>query len=140
MSGACCQLFAVPAIPPLSPLQLSGTTIQRVSTCKILGVHITEDLTWNIHTDHVVKEANKGMFAIRLLKNAGVVTEELVGIYCSLLRSFLEYAALNWSDIPDYLASDVETIQKKALKIILPTYDYAEAMNVIAWSSVFVCP
>ena len=28
------------------------------------------------------------------------------------------------------LVSVVESIQKKALKIILPTYDYAEAMNV----------
>ena len=42
----------------------------------------------------------------------------------------LEYAAPVWSHLPDYLATVVESIQKKALKIILPTYDYAEAMNV----------
>ena len=130
MSGACCQLFAVPAVPFLTrPLQLSGTTIQRVSTCKILGVHISEDLTWNIHTDYVVKKSNKRLSTI--LKNAGVATEDLVEIHCSFVRSVLEYAPPNWSDLPDYLASDVESIQKRALKIILPTYDYAEALNVI---------
>ena len=107
----------------LSPLQLSGTTIQRMSTYKILGVHISEDLTWNMHTDYVFKEANKRLYAFKLLKKSGVATEDLVKIYCSLIRSVLEYAAPVWSDLPDhYLASVVESIQKKALKIIVPTY------------------
>ena len=48
----------------------------------------------------------------------------------ALVRSVLVFAAPVWSDFPDYLTSVVESIQKKALKIILPTYDYAEAMNV----------
>ena len=46
-------------LSPLSPLQLSGATIQKVSTYKILGVHISEDLTWNMHIDYVFKKANK---------------------------------------------------------------------------------
>ena len=69
-------------------------------------------------------------YSFRPLKKSGVATEDLVKIYCSLIRSVLEYAAPVWSDLPDYLVSVVESIQKKALKIILPTYDYAEAMNV----------
>lgn len=56
-----------------------------MSTCKILGVHISEDLTWNIHIDYVVKESNKRLSAI--LKNEGVATEDLVEIHCSLVRS-----------------------------------------------------
>ena len=43
---------------------------------------------------------------------------------------FLEYAAPVWLDLQDYLTSVIESIQKKALKIILPMYDYADAMNV----------
>ena len=83
-----------------------------------------------MHIDCVFKKANKRLYNIRLLKKSGVATEDLVKVYCSLIRSVLEYAAPVWSDFPDYLASGVESIQKKALKIILPTYDYAQAMNV----------
>ena len=101
-----------------------------MSTYKILGVHISEDLTRNTHIDHVFKKANKQLYAIRFLKRSGVATEDLVKIYCLLIQSVLEYAIPDWSNLPDDLASIVESIQKKALKIILPTYDYAEAMNV----------
>jgi len=102
----------------------------RVSTSKILGMHISEDHKWNVHIHYVFKKANKWLYAIWLLKKAGVATEDLVENYCSLLRSFLEYAAPVWLYLPDYLASVIESIQKKALKIILPMYDYAEPMNV----------
>ena len=88
-------------LSPLSPLQLSGTTMQRVSTYKNLRVHISEDLTWNMHIDYVFKKANKRLYAIRLLKKSGVTTEDLVKIYCSLIRSVLEYAAPVWLDLPD---------------------------------------
>ena len=115
----------------LSPLQLSGTTTQRVSTYKILGVHISEDPTWNMHIDYVFKEANKRLYAIRLLKKSGVTTDDLVEIYCSLIRSVLEYAAPVWSDLPDYLASVVESIQKKALKIILPMTTLRPRMSLV---------
>lgn len=32
-----------------------GSTVERVSSFKFLGVHITEDLTWDEHASHVVK-------------------------------------------------------------------------------------
>ena len=51
----------------------------------------------------------------------------------------LEYAAPVGSDLLDYLVSIIESIQKKALKFILPTYDYAEAMNVTGLQSLSAC-
>ena len=66
-------------------------TIQRVSTYNILGVDMSEDLTRNIHIGYVFKKANTRLQAIRLKKKAGVATEDLVEIYCSLVRSVLEY-------------------------------------------------
>ncbi len=34
-------------------------TVERVSSFKFLGVHITEDLTWSAHTDAVLKKAHQ---------------------------------------------------------------------------------
>ena len=38
---------------------LSGTTIERMSTYKILGMHISEDLTWNMDINYIFKKAKK---------------------------------------------------------------------------------
>ncbi len=37
---------------PYTPLMISGTPVERVSSFKYLGVNISEDLTWNAHIQH----------------------------------------------------------------------------------------
>lgn len=32
------------------PITINGDTVERVSSFKFLGTHITEDLTWTMHT------------------------------------------------------------------------------------------
>ena len=43
----------------INDLQSMGTVIKQVSSYKILGVYVSDDLTWNIHINYVVKKANK---------------------------------------------------------------------------------
>ena len=38
-----------------APLNISGVPMERVSTFKYLGVHITNDLSWSTHTGALVK-------------------------------------------------------------------------------------
>ena len=53
--------------PPV-PLTVGGSVIERVLTYKLLGVYISEDLSWNVHIEHIVKKANKRLYALRTLK------------------------------------------------------------------------
>ncbi len=39
----------------MTPITIDGTPVERVSSIKFLGVNITEDLTWTIHTRSVVR-------------------------------------------------------------------------------------
>ena len=39
---------------------------------KLLGVWISNDLSWNVHVDKVLKKANSSIYALRLLKKAGL--------------------------------------------------------------------
>ena len=59
----------------------------------------------------------------------------IVIVYCSLDRSLLEYAAAAFTDLPNYLANNMEKIQKRALSIIinlLQTRSYEDALAGIA--------
>ena len=41
-----------------NPLLIDGTPVERVSSFKYLGVHISEDLSRTVHTDTVVKRGS----------------------------------------------------------------------------------
>ncbi len=44
---------------PYTPLMISGTPEERVSSFKYLGVNISEDLTWTTHIQTQVKKARQ---------------------------------------------------------------------------------
>ena len=79
------------SLPPM--LNLGGESVEVVQKYKLLGVYISSDLSWNFHIDYIVKKANKRLYALRALRKAGVTKVDLVSIYCSLIRSVLEYCA-----------------------------------------------
>ncbi len=41
-----------------TPITIDKTPVERVTSFKFLGFHITEDLTWSAHTDAVLKKAH----------------------------------------------------------------------------------
>ena len=82
------------------PIAVGGSDIEQVSTFKLLGVHLSEDLTWAVQSDYVVKKANRRLYALRQLKKCKVPSADIVHIYCALIRSILEYASAVFSGLP----------------------------------------
>ena len=76
-----------------------------------------------------MKKANRRLYAIRQLKKCGVPQGDLVSIYCSLVRSILEYASVVFANLPKYLSQDLERIQSRALAIIFPLIPYVNALT-----------
>ena len=114
---------------PPSPLTVGCSVIERVVTYKLfIGVYISEDLSWNVHIEHIVKKANKRLYALRALKKSGLAIKQLVHVYCSIVRSVLEYACPVWAALPKYLDDAIESVQKRALRIILPNCHYDDAL------------
>ncbi len=50
---------------PYTPLMISGTPVERVSSFKYLGVNISEDLTWTAHIQTKVKKAVQRLYQLR---------------------------------------------------------------------------
>ena len=95
---------------PVSKLQLMGSAIKRVNSYKILGVHVSDDLTWNTHKDYLFMKANKRLYALRILKRTGIAIDDLVKMFCALIRSVLEYAFPVWAALPTSLSQYKEKL------------------------------
>ena len=95
------------------PIAIGGSDIEQVSTFKLLGVHLSEDLTYAVHRDYIVKKANRRLYVLRQLKKCKVPSADIVHMYCALIRSILEYASAVFAGLPKYLACFLENVQKK---------------------------
>ena len=77
----------------------------------------------------LIKAASLKLHYLRLLKRAKVPAKDLLGVYYSVVRSALEYACPVWSSsLTTEQSSNLELIQKRALKIIFPTLSYEQCL------------
>ena len=118
-------------LPDIPQITIGDDIFERVSSCKLLGVYVSNNLTWNEHVDAVTKKTTKRIYFIRLLKRAGVAPKELVHIYLASIRSIIEYAAPAWFfPSTGYLIAQLEAIQRRVLRIIFPCFKYADALKM----------
>ena len=67
-----------------------GKVVERVDHVKLLGITLSNDLTWKSHVDNIVKKAGKIMYMLYQLKRAGVNQADLITIYISVVRPVVE--------------------------------------------------
>ena len=113
---------------PPAPFIIGGSVIERVLTYKLLGLYISEDLSWNVYIEHIVKKTNKRLYALRTLKKSNLTIMHLVQVYCSTVRFVLEYACPVWAALPKYLDDAIESVRKRALCIVPPNCHYDDAL------------
>jgi len=77
-------------------LCINGSEIDRVTTFKLLGMIISSDLSWDSHVTYILHEIAKRMYCINYLVRSGVPTFDILCVYCSVIRSVLEYACAVW--------------------------------------------
>ncbi len=74
---------------PYTPLMISGTPVERVSSFKYLGVNISEDLTWTTHIQTQVKKARHRLYHLRQLRKFRVSPAILKTFYSGAIESVL---------------------------------------------------
>ena len=114
----------------LDPLVVNNQQLESVQSVKLLGVHIKRDLKWDFHVDSVCSKASKRLYALRTLKRSGVSAKDLRSVYVCVVRPVLEYACPVWhSTLTSLLRDDLEQIQRRATKIMLPSLSYNERLS-----------
>ncbi len=81
---------------PYTPLMISGTPVERVSSFKYLGVNISEDLTWTTHTQTQVKKARQRLYHLRQLRKFRVSPAILKTFYSGAIESVLTQCISVW--------------------------------------------
>ena len=101
-------------------LKIDEETIETVPNTRLLGTIIEENLSWDLNTANVVTKANASMQILRRVASFGASDSDMKDIYILFVRSLLEQSATVWhSSLSQQNISDLERVQKTALKIIL---------------------
>ncbi len=123
----------------LKPIIMGGKEVHQVTTFKSLGLIFNDKLTWHDHIDAICSKASQRIFSIILLRRAGRPPKDLVDIYCSTIRSVLEYAAEVWHPgLTKHQSECLEHIQKRILKIVYPDLDYECAMSISGLETLYI--
>ena len=80
-----------------SRMQLNNVNIDIVDEMKILGTIVTNDLSWNKNTKHLVQKVNKRMLLLKKVQKFGATREEMVHIWIVYCRSILKQSSVVWS-------------------------------------------
>ena len=95
---------------------------------------MSDDLKWNEHTAYIVKKAKQRLWRLRRLSCLGASRQMLLEQYISICRSVLETSVPVFAGgLSETNSSDIEDVQKAALKIILKNEytNYEEALSKV---------
>ena len=96
-----------------------GTTLNSSEDLKLLGFMFGEEPTVNKQIEYLVNKAASRSFVIRYLSSVQINKTRLTNVYCSIIRSILEYSSVTFGPrLPAYLSNMLENVQKKCLRSI----------------------
>ena len=75
---------------------IDDEAVERVSSFKYLGAHITEDFSWDIHTSTVIRKAQQCLYFLRRPRKARLLQNLLVNFYQCTVENILTYCITAW--------------------------------------------
>ena len=111
---------------------INGKDIDVVPKAKVLALTLSSNLKWNNHVDEIVKKSRKRLYCLSQLKRSGLKPPELIQFYMyrTCIRPITEYACPVFHDcLPAYLSKDIESIQRRAMRISFPSLSNKEALG-----------
>ena len=110
-------------------ITINYVAIERVSKFKLLGVVYNSDLSWSEHIDYILSKVSKRMYCMHYLVRAGIKQTDIITVYCSIIRTVLEYACPVWHPgLSQKQSDDLERVQKRCLRLIYPGFSYDQAL------------
>lgn len=113
---------------------VGDTLLERVDSIRDLGVTIDSKLRFHEHISTVTAKAFSVLGFIRRHSSSFKDVYTLKALYCSLVRSILEYAAPVWAPYQATHTIRVERVQKKFIRFALRQLPWNDPTNLPAYS------
>ena len=123
-----------------SRLTMEGKPLEIVDHTKLLGLIVSNDLSWSRNTLGLIKRANSRMELLRRISSFSAPLKDLVQIYITYIRSILEQSCVIWhSTLTQEDSDNLERVQKNALRNILKeTYsNYKSSLKLVCLTTLF---
>ena len=112
----------------ISSLTINDTTLERVSSFKLLGLWTDDNLKWQTKTDYIIRKASMRLFST--LKKYGASVNDIRRFYICAIRPILEYGAQVWhGGLTNAQSECIEKVQKGTLRIIYSERDYEKILS-----------
>lgn len=114
---------------------LLDTEIERVSHIKDLGVILDSQLNFKQHVSYTINKASIALgFIFRVAKNFSDI-HCLKSLYCSLVRSTMEYCSAVWSPAYNNGAERIESVQRRFLRFALRKLPWRDPFRLPSYES-----
>ena len=97
-----------------------GTALEVISEIKLVGVVLSDDLSWHKNTQFICDKARIKLWILRRMLNLDLNHDQLFDVYCKEVRSILEFGVPVWHPgLTKKDSNNIERIQRVAFWIIL---------------------
>ncbi|XP_068743078.1 uncharacterized protein [Montipora capricornis] len=104
-------------------LTIDGNAIKQVNCVKSLGVHIDDNLSWNVHIDMISKKIASGIGALKRCRPF-VPQTTLQSIYNALIQPYFDYCSEVRGHCGATWANKLQILQNRAARILtFSSYD-----------------
>ena len=113
--------------------KLEETPLETVESMKLLGLVISNDLSWKENTENLTRKAYGRLWSIKRLVNHGATLNDLIDVYTKQVRSILEFGVPVWnSSLTKQQSLEFERVQKAFHHIALGNLysDYKSALGI----------
>ena len=100
-----------------SPIQMSGQTVSNKNSIHVLGVTISNNITWDDHITSIAKSAAQKLGFLYRSKRY-FSPQQLLTLYKSQVRPGLEYCSHVWGSAPKSTLKLLDSVQKRAVRLI----------------------
>jgi len=91
------MIIGKPKSNNMSLLQIDGRQIERVSHSKILGLQLSDNLLCDRNVEYICNKVSSKLYFLKLLKRAGLSSDDLQYFYITVIRPISWYACTAWN-------------------------------------------
>jgi hypothetical protein len=121
--------------PLLLGLKLNADPIEQVTSHRVLGIIVDQELRWDVHVKNICKKLSKNLYLLSKLK-AFVDAEGLKMFFVAHCLSFINYASTVWCGASENQTKKLNSLHRRGAKLIitnpyLSTSDKLKAANIL---------